>query len=88
MSAIVQTSDAPSFLAPAPAFMFFELAISGQVVDFSVFDELGGGWYEFKKQEELDFYAPGWCGGYSEEDVVRTPVMVREERYTAMGVVW
>ena len=88
MSVITHASAAPSFLAPAPAFTFFELAISGQVVDFSVFDELGGGWYEFKRQAELDFYAPGWLSGYGEEDVVRTPVMVREEHYTVIGVAW
>lgn len=87
MSTIVHSGGAPSFLAPAPAFTFFEQAISGQLVNFRVFDDLGAGWYRFK-QCRVELYAPGWLGGYDEEDVVHTPVMARIIHNEVLGVVW
>lgn len=87
MPTIVHSSDVPSFLAPVPAFTFFELAIVGQLVNHHVFESLGEGWYRFKLAR-IDLYAPGWERGYGAEDVAATPVMARELGYAVMGVAW
>lgn len=87
INAIPQSSGVPGFLAPSPAFTFFEQAISGQLVNFHVFDAVGEGWYRFKRYE-IEFYAPCWLDGYSEADVAKTPVMARTVHNEVLGVVW
>lgn len=87
VSVIGGVGDVPSFLVLAPAFSFFEQAIQGQLVNFEIFNSLGGGWYQYK-QAEIDFSAPGWLLGYGAEDVERTPPMVRTVRYHALGIRW
>ncbi len=81
------SGQTPSFLAPTPAFSFFEYAIQGQLVNFDVFESLGGGWHEYK-QGRFDFYAPGWLSGYDDEDVEKTPVLARGVSYSVFGIGW
>mgnify|MGYP003394467657 CR=1 FL=1 len=87
LSVVTGASGVPSFLAPTPAFSFFEQAISGQLVNIEIFDSLGSGWYQFKRAE-IDFHVPGWLQGYDDGDVERPPVMVRANHYAVLGVGW
>ncbi len=87
MSAITHSSGTPSFMAPAPSFSFFEQAIQGQLVNFDVFDELGGGWYQYRSVQ-IELYAPGWIGGYDDDDVAHAVIMARKVPYQFAGVRW
>lgn len=87
MSAIYHESGVPSFFAPAPSFDFFEQAIQGRIVNFEVFDTLGGGFYEYKKMF-AEIYAPGWTDGYDDDEVIRCPLIARKFRYQFAGIRW
>ncbi len=77
VSITCEVSNTRLLIGGVPAFDTYYEVLAEKILSTHFFIELGDNWYE-SWNAPIIFRAPGWVHGYSDDDVARTPRMVRK----------